>query len=91
MYTPETVLAHAGINNVLNDKSQSNTENLVSNIKCMVDKCRKFGVKNMLISGLVFTTRVSLEVLKKIHEKFSIFCSGYGLTYIDNRNIKVIF
>ena len=49
MYTPETVLAHAGINNVLNDKSQSNTENLVSNIKCMVDKCRKFGVKNMFV------------------------------------------
>ena len=36
MYTPETVLIHAGINDVLNDKSQSNTENLVSNIKYIV-------------------------------------------------------
>ena len=54
----------------------------------MVDKCRKFGVKNILISGLVFTTRVSLDVLKKIHEKHSTFCSGYGLIYIDNRNIR---
>ena len=76
MYTPETVLIHAGINDVLSDKSQSSTKNLVSNIKYMVDKCRKFGVKNILISGLVFTTRVSLEVLEKIHEKFSTFCSG---------------
>ena len=33
VYTPETVLIHAGINNVLNDKSQSKTENLLSNIK----------------------------------------------------------
>ena len=33
MYTPETVLIHTGINNVLNDKSQSNNENLLSNIK----------------------------------------------------------
>ena len=57
MYTPETVLIHAGINDVLNDKSQSNTENLVSNIKYMVYKCGKFGGKNILISGLVFTTR----------------------------------
>ena len=90
MYTPETVLIHAGINDVLKDKSQSNTENLVSNIKYMVDKCRKFGVKNILISGLVFTTRVSyrIKVLEKILEKLSTFCSGYGPTYIDNRNIR---
>ena len=32
-YTPETVLIHPGINNVLNDKSQSNPENLLGNIK----------------------------------------------------------
>ena len=25
-YTPETVFIHAGINDILNDKSQSNTE-----------------------------------------------------------------
>ena len=28
MYTSETVVIHAGINDILNDKSQSNTENL---------------------------------------------------------------
>ena len=44
-YTHETVLIHAGINDVLNDKSQSDSENLVRNIKNMVDKCRKFDVK----------------------------------------------
>ena len=41
MYTPGTVLIHDGINDVLNNKSQSNTENLLRNIKYMVDKCRK--------------------------------------------------
>ena len=54
----------------------------------MIDKCCKFGVKNILISDLVFTARVSKKVLEKIHEKLSTFCSGYGLIYIDNRNIK---
>ena len=88
MCTPEKVLISAGINDVLNDKSKSSTENLVSNIKYLVDKCRKFGVKNILIFGLVFTTRVLLEVLKKIHEKLSTFCFDYGLTHIDNRNIR---
>ena len=32
-YAPETVLIHAGTNDVLNDKSQLNTENLLCNIK----------------------------------------------------------
>ena len=85
MHTPETVLIHAGINDVLNDKSQLNIENPLCNIKYMIDKCLKFGVKNI---WLVFTTRVSLEVLEKIHEKLSSFCSSYGLIYIDNRNIR---
>ena len=54
----------------------------------MVDKCHKFGVKNILVSGLVFITKVLLEVLDKIYEKLHTFCSSYGLTYIDNGNIK---
>ena len=44
-----------------------------------------------LVSGYIwfgFTTRLSFEVLKKIHEKLHAFCSSYGLTYIDNRNIR---
>ena len=36
MYTRGTVLIHAGINGILNDKSQSNTEKISSNIKCIV-------------------------------------------------------
>ena len=51
IHTPETVLIHAGINDVLNDKSQLNIENPLCNIKYMIDKCLKFGVKNILISG----------------------------------------
>ena len=33
--------------------------------------------ENILMSGLVFTTRVSLEVLLKVHEKLHVFCSSY--------------
>ena len=35
-------------------------------MKYIVNKCRKFGMKKILKSGLVYTTRVSLEVLDKI-------------------------
>ena len=61
MYTPEAV------------KSQSSTENLLSNIRYMVNKCRKFGFKNTLISGLVYTTKVFLEVLKKSMKNLVLF------------------
>ena len=88
MYTPDIVLIHAGIDDVLNNKSHSNAENLLSNIKYMVHKCLKFGVRYTLIPGFVFTTRVSLEVLEKIHEKLHAFCSSYCLIYIDNGNIR---
>ena len=36
MYIPGGVLIHAGINGILNDKSQSNTEKISSNIKYIV-------------------------------------------------------
>ena len=53
--TPKTVFILGRINDILNDQNQSNTETLVSNIKYMVDKCRKCDVKNVLLSGLVYT------------------------------------
>ena len=46
MYTPEAVLIDAGIN-MFNDKSKSNTENLLSNMKYIFDRCHKFVVKNV--------------------------------------------
>ena len=58
MYNLETVLIHTEISDVLNDKGQSNTENLLSNVKYMVNNCRKFGVKNIFIPSLVYTTRI---------------------------------
>ena len=51
----------------------------------MVDKCHK---KITSIFALVYTARVPLEVLNKIHEKLSNFSSSYGLKYIDNRDIR---
>ena len=54
------------IKGVLNDKSQSDTENILNNIKWMVSKPRKCVVKSILISILVYTARALLEVLEKI-------------------------
>ena len=40
--------------------------------------------------GLVYITRLSLEVLDKIHKERRIFCASYGRVYIANRNTRVV-
>ena len=75
----ETVIIHVDVNNIINDNSQSNIEKYISNVEKMVQKCRNYGVKKIFISGLVFSTKVSLPMLEQIHKKFE---------YIDNRNIR---
>ena len=60
----------------------------MNNIICMVEKCRNYGVKNIFLSGIVFTKRISLDILAQVHNMISNFCSNNGLYYIDNRNIR---
>ena len=37
---------------------------------------------------MVFTTRVSLDILIQVHDMISNFCSTNGPYYIENRNIR---
>ena len=37
----DTVLLHVGVNDLLNDNSQSNVDNLTSNIQKTVEKCKR--------------------------------------------------
>ena len=51
-------------------------------------KCVSFGVKKIYVSGLVFTTRVDLPTLERVHVLLSNFCGDNGFVYIDNRSVK---
>ena len=46
----DTVLLHVGVNDLLNDNSQSNVDNLMSNIHKIVEKCKRVGVRNIFLS-----------------------------------------
>ena len=65
----ETVIMHVGVNDVINDNSQSSIEKYISNLEKMVQKCRNYGVKKIFVSGLVFFTKVFLPMLEQIHKK----------------------
>ena len=44
-------------------------------------------MKKIYVSGLVFTTRVDLPTLEKVHALLSSFCGDNGFVYSDNRNV----
>ena len=46
---PDAILFNAGINDVLNDSSDSGLENVSTNFQQMVEKCRKYNVKLIFI------------------------------------------
>ena len=45
-------------------------------------------MKEIYVSGLVFTRRVDLPTLERVHALLSNFCGDNGFVYIDNKNIK---
>ena len=49
----DTVLLHVGVNDLLNDNSQSNVDNLMSNIYKIVEKCKRVGVRNIFFVNLL--------------------------------------
>ena len=51
-------------------------------------KRKKFDVKNIFISGLVYTTRINVGLLEKTHVIFPVFCRKYRWFYVNNRNIR---
>ena len=84
----EDKILHVGVNDLLNDNSQSNVDNLISNIHKIVEKCKRLGVRNIFVSGWVYTTRVSLPILERVHSLISNYCRENACFYIDNRNIR---
>ena len=87
----DTVILHVGLSDPLNGNSRFNADSLMSNVQKIIEKCKRVGVRTLFVSGLVYTTRVSLTMLERVH----ILTSNYGREnacfYIDNRNIREFF
>ena len=85
--SPDAVILHVGVNDLLEDNSKSKIENLEKNLRSMVDKCHTYGVKNVFILGLVYPTRIGLPVFARTHEMIVHPCYKLSVCYVDNRNI----
>ena len=60
----------------------------MDNIICMVEKYHNYGVKNTFLSGIVFMTTLSLDILIQVYNMISNYCNTKGLYYIGNKNIR---
>ena len=50
----DSAILHVGVNDLLNDKSPSSTDNVVSNLLNLVNKFKSFGVMDLFVSGILF-------------------------------------
>ena len=59
----DTIILHIAVNDLLNDNSQSNVYNLMSNIHKIIKKFKRAGAKNIFVSRLVYTTSLNPPIL----------------------------
>ena len=48
---------------------------------------KKYGIKNVCLSGLVFTTRVYLPLLSQVNNCVLDICKAHDISFINNDNI----
>ena len=69
-----SAVLHVGVNDLLNNKSPSRTDDLVSNLVKIVNKCKSFGVMNHFVSRIAFNKRLPYTIVKKTNEKNVDMC-----------------
>ena len=77
-----------GVNDLLNNKSPSSADDLVSSLVKIDNKCKSFGVMDLFVSRIAFNKRLPYTVIKKVNEKIVDMCKKNGIVFIDNGNIS---
>ena len=83
----DTAIVHVGTSDITNDDSSAKVENLVLNLEKIAIKLKKYGIKNVCLSRLVFTTRVYLPLLNQVNKCILDICKAHNISFINNDNI----
>ena len=84
--SPDVAIIHVGINDLLSRKQ--NVNEVADEIKNMAVKCRSYNVKQVALSGVVYSTKVNERLIEELNRQIKEFCIANGFTYICNENIK---
>ena len=69
-----------GVNDLLNNKSPSSADDVVSSLVKIVNKCKSFGVMDLFVSRIAFNKRLPYAVIKKVNEKIVDMCKKFTHT-----------
>ena len=81
-------MVRVGVNDLMNNKSPSSTDDLVSNLVKIFNKCKSFVAMDLFVSGIAFNKRLPYAVIKKVNEKNIGMCKKNGIVFIDSGNIS---
>ena len=87
---PDTVVIHVGINNLLKRNRKFEENDLIRLADEIIQiglLCKESNVRNILISGLTYTTKVNIKLIRKVNELLKLNCENNNFYYIDNENI----
>ena len=88
--TPETAIIHVGINNLLLEKNKADVNEIAENIVKIGIRCKENNVKNILISGILYTTRVNVNIVRNVNRRIEESCIENGFIFINNEQIQKI-
>ena len=83
----EVVIIHIGVNDIISNRSSSDFDHVLKNIKNIVRKCRSYSIENIYISGLLQTTRITAEVIGKVNELIKDVSKVERCFYVSNGNV----
>jgi len=88
--TPDTLILHAGCNDI-NNKNMA-TDTIASEIIRLANVCRQNGVKEVAVSSLIVRKNYYLNrKVKEVNDLLFEKCKDAGLSYINNDNIDVSY
>ena len=82
----DTVIIHIGINHIINDDCSTKVENLILTSENIAVKLKKYRIRNVCLSGLVFTTRLHLPLLNETNKCILDICKAH-ISFINNYKI----
>ena len=83
---PDTKIIHVGVSNMMNGTDR---DYLILQTGRIRFTCKNYGVKNVIISGLVYTRRIKKDVIDCVNKKLQELCNYQNYKFINNSNIQV--
>ena len=83
----EIAIIHIIVQDIISNRKSPDFDRVLKYIKNVVQKCRSYGIKNIFISGLLQTTRITADVIGKVNELIRDICKAERCFYVFNDNI----